>query len=200
MAPRAGSRSVTAMLTEVTTYWLEMHSPAAHSPVPKPQSSLALTQAHHPSPEFSRFLYTAVGGDWCWTDRLPWTYAQWMKWLQRPEVETWVLYVSGTPAGYFELEAQAGSGHKVNLAYFGLVRGFIGRGLGRYLLSQAIGRGWAMRRETEKLCVNTCTLDHPKALANYLERGFCLVEQKTVVQAVPEPPGPWPNAQGERQT
>ena len=29
-------------------------------------------------------------------------------WVDRPEIETWIGYLSGTPAGYFELEAQPG--------------------------------------------------------------------------------------------
>ena len=31
-----------------------------------------------PSPSFLRYLYVATGNDWSWTDRLPWTDAQWL--------------------------------------------------------------------------------------------------------------------------
>ena len=49
-----------------------------------------------------------------------------------PAVETLVLYVAGTPAGYVELEVQPDD--NVEVAYFGLLPRFIGEGLGRYLL------------------------------------------------------------------
>jgi hypothetical protein len=34
-------------------------------------------------PELSRFFYTSVGGDWWWTDRLPWNDADWKGWMHR---------------------------------------------------------------------------------------------------------------------
>ena len=65
-----------------------------------------------------------------------------MAYLGRPELETWVAYVSGSPAGYFELERQ-GEGD-VELAYFGLMPGFLGRRFGGELLTAAIARAWNM--------------------------------------------------------
>ncbi len=61
------------MLVDITTYYLEMTTPTALRPKRLERSDLAVTQAHIPSPELSRFLYTAVGGRWYWLDRLPWT-------------------------------------------------------------------------------------------------------------------------------
>jgi hypothetical protein len=86
---------------EVTTWHLDMTAPADLVPAPHPDLDVTLVQARCPSPELSRFLYTAVGGDWYWTDRLPWTYERWLAWLDRAGVETWVASVDGTPAGYF---------------------------------------------------------------------------------------------------
>ena len=63
-------------------------------------------QARVRCPELNHFFYTAVGGDWYWIDRLEWTYDQWRAWLDRPDLETWIGYFEGTPAGYFELERQ----------------------------------------------------------------------------------------------
>ena len=195
MRMESESAVTNVILTEVTTYELEMHSLHAHTLVPPPPGDLLLLQAQRPLPELNRFLYTAIGGNWYWTDRLSWSYDQWMAWLGRPELETWVLYQAGTPTGYFELEAVAAPERTVNLAYFGLIPAFIGQGLGSYLLSQAIQRGWTMQQGTQKLRVNTCTLDHPKALANYQARGFHGVGQTTAMQKLPTAlPGPWPNA------
>ena len=77
---------------------------------------------------------------WQWYERLVWTRDQWLAYLDRPEQETWVGYVQGTPAGYFELEHQARD--SVEIVYFGLMPDFIGRGLGGVLLSAAVRRAW----------------------------------------------------------
>ena len=73
------------MLFDITTYHLEMTDPNALRPKPNPIDTLTIEQVQQPSPEFNRFLYTAVGGDWYWEDRLPWTYSQWREWVDRSE-------------------------------------------------------------------------------------------------------------------
>src|SRR5689334_16295458 len=88
------------MLTEITTWHLEMLSPADLRPSGAEVPGLEIRQARIPSPELNRFLYTAVGGDWFWIDRLGWSYERWLRYLDRPELETWVASVEGTPAGY----------------------------------------------------------------------------------------------------
>src|SRR5215510_4923123 len=95
------------MQVPVTTWYLEMLAPEQLVRVHSPLAEARVERADIPSPELSRFLYTSVGGDWYWIDRLGWDYAHWLAYLDRPAVETLVLYVSGTPAGYVELEVQA---------------------------------------------------------------------------------------------
>ncbi|WP_204041319.1 GNAT family N-acetyltransferase [Acrocarpospora phusangensis] len=151
---------------DVTTWYLEQTGRkdlrrAAPAPV-------EIVRAEIPSPEFSRFLYTAVGGGWHWTDRLPWTPEQWSEWLSG-DVETWVAYHRGTPAGYAELHGQAGG--NVEVAYFGLLPYAIGKGIGGHLLSEAVSRAWE-REGTRRVWVHTCSLDGPAALPNYQARGF----------------------------
>ena len=170
------------MLIDVTTYYLEMTHPDDLRPKPPVDGDLALLQAQVPCPELNRFLYTAVGGDWYWIDRLAWTYEQWLAWLQRPAVETWVAYVSGTPAGYFELEAQAEG--NVELTYFGLLPQCIGQGWGGPLLTAAIERAW--RLSASRVWVHTCSLGHPSAMANYTARGFRLFRQECQAEDLPE--------------
>ena len=174
----------------VTTWYLEMLDPAQlrRSRVPTPAP--AIVQAEIPSPALNRFLYTSVGGAWHWIDRLSWTWAQWLAWLDRPELQTWVMHVAGTPAGYFELEKQ---GDDVEIAYFGIAPDFIGRKLGGHLLTRTIEQAWAMG--PRRVWVHTCTLDHPAALANYKARGMDLYKEETVMKDVAATPGPWPGAQ-----
>src|SRR5207248_2908286 len=136
------SSSVGALMARaVTTWYLEMLSPQQLRPAKLPVAEARVERADIPSPELSRFLYTAVGGQWYWWARLEWNYWRWLEYLDRPAVETLVLYVSGTPAGYVELEVQPDD--NVEVAYFGLLPHFIGRRLGGYLLSVGVERAWA---------------------------------------------------------
>src|SRR5712691_7173562 len=125
---------------EVTTWYLEMLQQSQLRPVACPRADVRVERAAIPSPELSRFLYTAVGGHWYWLDRLTWDYARWFDYLDRAVVETLLLHVSGTPAGYIELEAQPGDSTEV--AYFGLLPRFMAQGLGGYLLSVGVERAW----------------------------------------------------------
>ncbi len=179
------------MFRKVTVHYLEMTDPAELRWKSASRDDLKILQAKIPCPELSRFLYSAVGGDWFWTARLVWNRQQWLAWLDRPEVETWIAYLSGTAAGYFELESQ-GNG-EVELSYFGLIPQFIGAGIGGQLLSFAIERAWKIG--SKRVWVHTCCLDHPAALANYQARGFRIYKEETYRASVPErPPGPWPGA------
>ena len=165
-------------------------------PAREPGVAYQLVRAEIPCPELNRFLYTAVGFDWYWYVRRTWDYAQWRAYLDRPELETWVAYVTGTPAGYFELEGQEGG--NVELAYFGLLPPFIGKGLGAALLAEAIRRAWDMG--ARRVWVHTCDLDHPQALVNYQARGFQVFRTERNVEDLPdEPLEPWPGANVRRR-
>ena len=127
-----------------------------------------------PSAEFLRFLYVAAGTDWTWTDRLPWTKEQWLARQSDATVEFWVAFEDGAPAGYFEL-ARLDDGRTVELVYFGLLPHAVGKGQGGAMLTAAIDRMWEMG--AGRLYVNTCSLDHPRALGNYEARGFSLFRE-----------------------
>jgi GNAT superfamily N-acetyltransferase len=175
----------------VTTTYLEMTSRTELRPARPSPRPFQLVRVEIPCPELNRFLYTAVGARWWWYSRLSWDYARWLAYLDRPDLETWVAYVSGTPAGYFELERQHGVA--VELVYFGLLPRFIGKGIGGDLLTTAIVRAWDMG--ASRVWVHTCTLDHPQALPNYQARGFRIFRVEEVVEELPnEPLQPWPGA------
>ncbi|MFZ0216897.1 MAG: GNAT family N-acetyltransferase [Candidatus Dormiibacterota bacterium] len=186
-------------LRRVTTWSLEMRDEAALRPAAPPRSPVELRRAETPSPEFARFLYTAVGGDHHWLDRVAWRYDDWLAWLRRPQTELWVALSGGNVAGYFELERQpvpdAPGREQVEIAYFGLLPPWVGRGVGGWLLTEALRRAWQLT--PERVWVHTCTLDGEAALPNYRARGLEVCS--TQVDEVPvadEPIGPWPGARG----
>ena len=161
----------------VTTTYLEMRE---CPPSPTDEANFDLVRIEIPTPDLNRFLYASVGADWSWYERLPWTQSQWLTYLEG-DVETWIAYVRGAPAGYFELERQDGG--DVEIAYFGLVPAFIGHGHGRALLAQSIARAWSIEG-TQRVWLHTCTLDHPQALPNYLAAGFEIYKVEDTVEDV----------------
>lgn len=175
------------MLVDVTTYSLEMLEPSEFKPSSLNIPNLEIKRAEIPLPELNRFLYTAVGGDYFWIDRLPWTYAQWETWLNRTDLETWLAYLDGTVAGYFELERQNDS---IEISIFGLIPKFTGLGIGGVLLSGCIARAWELN--PTRVWVHTCSLDGARALKNYQARGFKIFAQETETENLPEhSPGAW---------
>ncbi len=177
------------MQRAVTITYLEMTSPEEAVPY-RGERRLEVRRAEVPCPELNRFFYVAVGSEWWWHERTGWGRDRWLEWVDRPELETWIGYFSGTPVGYFELEVQPGD--EVQLAYFGLLPSFIGKGLGAELLYTAVERAWQVAKR--RVWVHTCTLDHPAALPNYEARGFRIYATEAMVEELPErKPGMWPS-------
>ena len=73
--------------------------------------------------EYNRFLYSLVGSNWQWTDKLSWSDEEWRSFAESNNLRTWVAYRKGTPAGYFELQMQEAG--VVEIASFGLTPRFM---------------------------------------------------------------------------
>jgi GNAT superfamily N-acetyltransferase len=120
------------------------------------------------APAFYRFLYTEIGRANYWTDRLAWGDHEIRAHLARPAVSLWLMSCHGGPAGYFELVEISDDEYEIN--YLGLLPDFQGRGLGKHLLTYAVKTCWKLGARRVQL--DTCNLDHPAALQNYLKHGF----------------------------
>ena len=153
---------------EVTRTFLEMRAPSLLRPAHNDDVLIKIELQRDCSVELFRFLYAEVGKNYYWTDRLPWTDEEITTYLQQREVSVWLMTYDGETAGYFELKkCDDGS---TEFAYFGLIPEFIGRGLGKHLLSCATEQAWA--DGANRVWLHTCTDDDPAALPNYLKRGF----------------------------
>lgn len=162
------------MAHAVRTY-LEMTDPSSLEGAPAPGDGVSIDRVEPPDPDLWRFLYTEVGREYHWVDRLGWTDQEIRAYLADPAVELWALRVDEVVAGYFELRKDPDA--SVEIAYFGLLPAFLGRGLGRFLLTRAVERAWA--RGAARVWVHTSSLDHSSALPNYLARGFSIWKQET---------------------
>ncbi|MEL6335517.1 MAG: GNAT family N-acetyltransferase [Pseudomonadota bacterium] len=155
--------------TYVVTY-LEMLAPPAH-PVPSPPANvrLAVIMAEKPPVEWFLYLYRTVGHAYHWIDWLSAPVDDLQSFVQDPEVTIHTLMLDGWPGGFFMLDSREPG--ICDLAYFGLVPEAVGRGLGHWFLASAVAAGWA-RDGVHRMTVNTCTLDHPRALSLYQKLGF----------------------------
>jgi GNAT superfamily N-acetyltransferase len=171
-------------LRVVVTY-LEMTSRPSSPKQRPPVEKLALLRAERPTISFYRYLYNTVGEPWLWTERRKMDDTALATVIHDPRVEIMVLYVGGVPAGYAELNRRRPEA--VDLSYFGMIPDFIGMKLGPFLLNCAINAAWS--GGAKKLTVNTCTLDHPKALGLYQRAGFVPVRQVTRITEDPRVTG-----------
>ena len=160
----------------VTTY-LEMHSPDQLRPKRCTDGRFHIHEKIEHDWRFNRDLYLAVGQMWSWNDKRVWSDEQWKVYGLAAELLTFAAYYEHSLAGYYELRRDEGGG--VEIAYFGLLPEFIGRGLGGPLLTSAIEEAWRTSPSVNRVWVHTCTLDHPSALGNYEARGMVIYKQET---------------------
>ncbi len=165
----------------VTTWYLDYQG----EPLQLPQwpADFSLMEAEVVSPEFSQFLFSAVGTPWGWFSRLSWTYQDWLDYLATGQVRTWVLYQRGTPAGFIELWRHPDDNHSVELKFFGIMPAWIGQGLGPKLAlaAVALAQQWSQGR----IWLHTCSDDHPAALKTYQKVGFVVVGEEQEEAALP---------------
>jgi GNAT superfamily N-acetyltransferase len=153
---------------EVTRTYLEMRARSELQPALSADPQIRIEQLHDCSPSLYRHLYVEVGRNYHWIDRLPWTDEQIAAYLQEPETSLWLMTYENESAGYFELRRCEDS--SIEIAYFGLLPGFLGRGMGKHLLTCATEQAWV--DGARRVWLHTCTLDDSAAMPNYLKRGF----------------------------
>ena len=171
----------TASTIEVTRTYLEMRDPSDLQPARSDDPRIRIERLQDCAPDFYRHLYFEVGQNYHWVDRLPWTDEEIAAHLNRPEISLWLMTCDEAPAGYFELRrCEDGS---TEIAYFGLLPEFIGRGFGKHLLTYAAEQAWA--DGANRVWLHTCTLDDKAAMPNYLKRGFRPYKTETYTAELP---------------
>jgi GNAT superfamily N-acetyltransferase len=182
-----------ASTLEVVVTYLEMSArPHAPSP-PIPALKLAVLHAERISVKFYRYLYNNVGERWLWYIRRTLDDAALAATIGAPSVAVYVLYVDGEPGGYIELDRR--DPENVEIVYFGLMPHAIGRGLGRWFLHWGVTAAW--EGKTKRLLVNTCNLDHPRALPLYQKIGFQPIRQERKIINDPRATGIIPAASSQ---
>ena len=164
--------------TIVTT--LEMRSKPPLRPLPA--SPLRLVAWDRPSVEKYRALFRRVGAPWLWFSRLTMHERHLLAIIHDPAVAIFAAVDrAGVEVGMLELDfREAGA---CEISYFALVPELAGKGLGRWLMAEAMGRAWI--NGIARVWVHTCTLDHPSALNFYRAQGFTAIGR--TVETFPDP-------------
>ena len=168
----------TGHVAAVVTH-LEMHARPPRRDVPEAHG--VTVEEWHPSLKAYRDLFRAVGGPWLWASRLFLDDETLGGINGDPLYETRVMRRGGTVIGILDLDFR--SGGACELAYFGLVPGAVGAGLGRRLMETALDR--AFRDGPLRFHVHTCTLDGPAALDFYRRSGFVPVRRQVEIMRDP---------------
>ena len=157
----------------VHRWYLRIDEPWKTDENPAPRDGVTLQRARKPSIQFYRFLYHTAGEEFVWGDRRRMTDDDLLSIIRDDNIHIMVLYDQGTPAGFFEMDFRRA--HESEIKYFALLPGYLGGGLGSFMLNQAIV--FAGKRQVP-LILDTCTLDHYSALENYKKRGFTIYREE----------------------
>ncbi len=159
----------------LVTYLEMKHRPLAK---PFPPSPLRLRTWHEPDPANYRLLFERVGGRWLWFSRLAMNDEQ----LKEAMAEVHAVEDSrGVEVGMLELDFREPG--ECLIRFLGLVPELTGQGHGKWLFAQTLALAW--RKGVARVKVNTCTLDHPAALAAYMKAGF--TAYRRAFESFPDP-------------
>ena len=131
----------------------------------KPEDNYSVEKTK-PDFQLNKFFYKQIGKKHQWVDRLIWQDKNWMDYISNKNLKTFVLQKDNDLVGYFELIL---NNNNCEIAYFGILEEFIGKGYGGFLLSEALRIGF---KSANRIWVHTCSLDHPNAIENYKSRGM----------------------------
>lgn len=177
MTPHAAGETV-----EVTVTYLQMDARPDFGPLTAPQGvPVEVVKAEDPPIWYFRTLYKTVGAQYEWFMRLEQDPEDLAAFVGDARVGIYTLLRTGWPAGFFTLDWR--SDGVTDLSYFGLVPEAVGHGLGSWFLKTAIQTAWDIPG-TDRLTVNTCTLDHPRALPQYQRHGFRSVRQSSYMRVL----------------
>ena len=165
------------MNNKIRRNYLEINSIDELISEKKPYDDLSLEKVDPPDFQLNKFFYKEIGKNHRWTDRLVWTDKIWINYLNSYGVSTYIIKKDKDLVGYFEKIFHKDK-LECEIAYFGILKEYFGRKIGKYLLSEAIKKSF--ENGSKRVWVHTCSLDHKHALTNYLSRGMKVFQTETI--------------------
>ena len=166
------------MTQKVKRNYLEISSLKDFKEIKKISNNNSLELLSPNNFQLNKFFYKNVGKKHQWVDRLVWSETQWIDYVSSKNVKTYIFKYNKDLAGFFELISHT-ENKEIEIAYFGLLEEFQNKKLGSYLLSEAIKI--SLTKNTKRVWLHTCSLDHKNALNNYIARGMKIFKTETVI-------------------
>jgi len=154
-------------IAAVVTY-LEMRTPPPINRTRAPSSEFPVRHVAHPDLDRYRELYRRIGEPWLWFSRLRMSDDELRRILHDPAVDIFALSHAGTDHGLLEFDRR--SFPEIELSFFGVTPGLVGKGAGHALLQHCLPLAW--EHQPKRVWLHTCTFDHPAALTFYRKAGF----------------------------
>ena len=167
------------MTEKIYRSYLEIKSLDELKEVKEPSKDYFVELADPKDFQLNKFFYKNIGKNCQWIDRLVWTDLNWIDYISNDQLFTYILKDKSEIAGYFELLFNKQS-EEAEIAYFGILEEYFGKGLGGYLLSEAIKISFKLGGV--RVWVHTCSLDHKNALLNYQSRGMKIFKSETLIR------------------
>ena len=154
------------MIEKIERFYLEINTINDLKTKPISSDRFSLKEANKENFDLNKFFYKQIGKRHQWVDRLIWQDKDWLKYISNENLRTYIFKIENDLVGYFELIF---NNDDCEIAYFGILEEFIGKGFGGFLLSEALKIGF---KKANRIWVHTCSLDHPNAIENYKSRGM----------------------------
>ena len=163
-------------MIEIKRFYLQIRSLEELNKVKKPTKSLKVEKSSN-NFQLNKFFYREIGKKHRWVDRLSWSNDTWINYLSNKNLYTCVLKKNDDLVGYYE-KIYYEESNEFEIAYFGIMEEYIGKGYGGFLLSEALES--CLKEKVSRIWVHTCSLDHENAIKNYLARGMKLYKEEKI--------------------
>ena len=163
-------------MIEIKRFYLQIRSIEELNKVKKPSKSLKVEKSSN-NFQLNKFFYREIGKKHRWVDRLSWSNDTWINYLNNKNLYTCVLKKNDDLVGYYE-KIYYEESNEFEIAYFGIMEEYIGKGYGGFLLSEALES--CLKEKVSRIWVHTCSLDHENAIKNYLARGMKLYKEEKI--------------------
>ena len=165
------------MIIKVERNYLEINSIKDLNYSKKPKENCNIQCIDPADFQINKFFYKQIGKDHRWIDRLIWDDQTWIKYVENPKVNTYVLRDKDDLIGYYEQIIDF-ENKNCEIAYFGILKEYYGKKYGGFLLSESIKNSF--EKKIERVWLHTCSLDHKFALKNYQARGMKIFKSETI--------------------
>jgi GNAT superfamily N-acetyltransferase len=166
------------MTENIFRNYLEIKSLKDFKEVKKPLENYLVVLVNPKDFQLNKFFYRNIGKKHKWVDRLVWTDQDWIDYVSKKKLSTYILKEKEELVGYFELIFYQDI-RELEIAYLGILEEYVGKKLGGYLLSEAIKKSFSLG--SIRTWVHTSSLDHKNALKNYLARGMKIFKSETLI-------------------